>query len=140
MKKHAPLRDEPVARNYLDIRIQGKVDQIEHDMDPSVVDLHIKETLRKMADVLSAETPNSTKVVDAHASNGKGLFNISYIDRCGEISSQLGERRRCINDLGYSSAVCKCDGSTIWSLDNRSVSAFGSYLLPEQAVERQSIK
>src|ERR1700690_303769 len=73
VKRYAPLQDEPIARNYLDLLMQGKVDQIEHDMDPSVVDLNIRETLVKLADMLPAEAPKSVKVVGARASHKEGL-------------------------------------------------------------------
>ena len=82
MNKYAPLQDEPIARNYLDLLMQGKVDQIAHDMDPSVVGLGIKETLRKLADMLPADTPKSVKVVGAQTSNGEGLSKTDITYEC----------------------------------------------------------
>lgn len=73
MKGFAPLQDEQIARQYLELLIQGKVDAIEHDMDPSVVDVNVKDKLVKVADMLPAEAPKSTKVVAAMSHKGEGF-------------------------------------------------------------------
>ena len=73
MKRFAPLQDEPIARQYLDLLMQGKVDAIEHDMDPSVADVDVREKLVKVADRLPAETPKSTKVVGAMSHKREGV-------------------------------------------------------------------
>jgi hypothetical protein len=70
MKRFAPLQDEPIARQYLDLLMQGKVDAIEH---PSVADVDVREKLVKVADRLPAETPKSTKVVGAMSHKREGV-------------------------------------------------------------------
>jgi hypothetical protein len=37
LKSNALLQDEPVARNYLDMLMAGKVDELQKDLDPTVV-------------------------------------------------------------------------------------------------------
>ncbi len=42
-------------------------------MDPSVVDVDVKDKLVKVADMLPAEAPKSTKVVGAMSHKGEGV-------------------------------------------------------------------
>ncbi len=82
MKRFAPLQDEPIARQYLDLLMQGKVDAIEHDMDPSVADVDVREKLVKVADRLPAETPKSTKVVGAMSHKREGVSESEIVFEC----------------------------------------------------------
>jgi hypothetical protein len=82
MKKYAPLQDEPIAREYLDLLTQGKVDQIEHDMDPSVSDPGSRDTLVKLAQMLPVEPPKSVKVVGARVKYGAGFSTIGVTYEC----------------------------------------------------------
>src|SRR5262245_10008259 len=66
LKKFTPPEDESIARRYVEQLQQGKVDQIEHDLDPSLVDSDIQSKLSKMAAVFPSESPKSVKVVGAH--------------------------------------------------------------------------
>lgn len=65
MKKYGPLQDEPIARKYLDLLIQGKVDQLQRDMDLSLVEPNTRDTLAKLSQMLPVEPPKSVKVVGA---------------------------------------------------------------------------
>ncbi|HEY1467742.1 MAG TPA: hypothetical protein VGF61_01770 [Candidatus Acidoferrum sp.] len=82
MKKYAPLQDEPIARRYLDLLMQGNVNQIEIDIDPSVAGQNMNETLTKMADMLPAETPRSIKVVSVHTSKQEGYSRTDITYEC----------------------------------------------------------
>src|SRR6266853_3490126 len=66
MKKFTPPEDESVARAYVELLRQGRFDQIEHDLDPSLIGSNIGETFSKMAAFFPADTPESVKVVGAH--------------------------------------------------------------------------
>lgn len=70
MKHFTPPEDEAIARQYFDQLRQRKFDQIEHDLDPSLVDSSITSTLAQMAAMLPAESPKSAKVVGAHVFHG----------------------------------------------------------------------
>jgi hypothetical protein len=74
-----PLKDEPAGRKYLDLLIQGQVDEIEKDLDPTVADVDTKEKLVQIAEWLPAEAPKSVKVVDSRT-----------ISRVGYSETQLG--------------------------------------------------
>jgi hypothetical protein len=73
MKKFTPQADETIARGYAQLLQQRKFDQIEHDLDPSLVDASTPETFSKMAAFFPAETPDSVKVVGAHTSHVQEL-------------------------------------------------------------------
>jgi hypothetical protein len=66
MKKFTPPEDESIARRYVDLLRQGKFDQVERDLAPSVVDSNVPDTFAKMAAIFPAEIPESTKVVGAN--------------------------------------------------------------------------
>ena len=61
--EHAPPRDEPVARRYLDLLLQGEVDQIQPNLDSNIVDLDPRAKLSEVSDALPVEAPRSIKVV-----------------------------------------------------------------------------
>jgi len=69
MKKFTPQADEAVARNYAELLRQGKFDQIERDLDPSVVAPNQLDTFSKMSGYSPSGTPDSVKVVGAHTSH-----------------------------------------------------------------------
>jgi len=66
MKKFISPADEPIARGYGQQLQQGKFDQIEHDLDPSLVNASTPEAFSKMAAFFPADPPVSVKVVGAH--------------------------------------------------------------------------
>jgi hypothetical protein len=66
MKKFTPPEEEAISRRYVDLLQQRKFDEIEHDLDPSIKDSNVSDTLAKMAAFFPAETPQSVKVVGAH--------------------------------------------------------------------------
>lgn len=70
MKHFTPPEDEAIARKHIDLLQQGKFDEIMHDLDPSLVDSNIRNTLGQMAAMLPAESPKSAKVVGAHVFRG----------------------------------------------------------------------
>ena len=96
MKRFAPLQDEPIARQYLDLLMQGKVDAIEHDMDPSVADVDVREKLPEQ-----------------------------------KIGSELEHWTVGVHTFGCTNSVRRCDRSLLRTMDNRSLSAFGSNHIPE---------
>ena len=82
MNAFTPSQDDPRAKNYLDLLLQGKVDQIQRDIDPSVVDLNIEEKLVKIAESLPAETPKSIRVVSELSSEEDGYSVTSTTFAC----------------------------------------------------------
>jgi len=66
MKKFTLPEDESIAKSYVELLRQGKFDQIEHDLDYSLIDSNLRNTLSKMAAFFPAESPESVKVVGAH--------------------------------------------------------------------------
>jgi hypothetical protein len=73
MKKFTPQADEAIAREYGQLLQKRKFDQIEHDLDPSLLDSSVPETFSKMAALFPADTPDSVKVVGSHTFHGQGL-------------------------------------------------------------------
>src|SRR5262245_10756751 len=63
MKKMTPQEDEAFARKYVDLLRQGRFDQLEQDMDPSIKGPTIRDTLVTMAAIFPAGEPASVKVV-----------------------------------------------------------------------------
>lgn len=66
MKRFTPPEEESIAKGYVELLQQGKFDQIEHDLDSSLRDSNVRDTLSKMAALLPAENTKSVKVVGAH--------------------------------------------------------------------------
>src|SRR5882724_6014474 len=66
MKKFTPPEEETIAKGYVELLRQGKFDQIEHDLDSSLIDSNVRNTLSKMAAFFPAGSPESVKVVGAH--------------------------------------------------------------------------
>lgn len=64
MKKLTPAEDESIARRYVDLLRQHGFEQIERDLDASLVDSNLRDTLDKMAGMFPAEDPKSVKVVN----------------------------------------------------------------------------
>jgi hypothetical protein len=77
VKKFTPPEDESNARNYVDLLRQGKFDQIELHLDPSIADANVGDTLAKIAAFFPAENPESTKVVGLNVSHGRELTTTS---------------------------------------------------------------
>jgi hypothetical protein len=64
MKKMVPAADEAFARERVDQLRQGRFEQIEQELDPSIGDPNPRGTLTTMAAMFPAEEPKSVKVVD----------------------------------------------------------------------------
>jgi hypothetical protein len=77
IKKFTPPEDESNARNYVDLVRQGKFDQVEPHLDPSIADANIGDTLAKVAAFFPAENPESIKVVGVDVSQGQELTTTS---------------------------------------------------------------
>ena len=77
MKKWTPPEAESLAKSYVDLLRQGKYDQIEHDLDPSVPESDIRDTFAKMGTLFPTENPESVKVVGAHIFHGQGYSTTS---------------------------------------------------------------
>lgn len=69
MKEFTSATDEAVARNYAEQLRQAQFDQIEHDLDPSVVVPNPQDTFSKMSAYFPPGTPTSVKVVGSHTSH-----------------------------------------------------------------------
>lgn len=82
LKRHAPLQDEPVARKYLDLLMAGKVDELQKDLDSTVVDLDPHAQLQQLADDLPAEVSSSVKIVGAHARESGGVSKRDFTYEC----------------------------------------------------------
>jgi hypothetical protein len=63
MKKMTPPGDELFARKYVDLLRQQAFDQVEQELDPSIVGSGARNTLATMAGMFPAGEPISTKVV-----------------------------------------------------------------------------
>ena len=66
MKKMTPPGAESKAKGYVDLLQQGKLDLIERDLDPSIVDANTRESLTKMAFAFPIDVPQFVKVVGSH--------------------------------------------------------------------------
>lgn len=70
MKRFASPEDEANAKKYIDLLQQRRFEQIERELDPSLVDSNTQDTLARMAAMIPAEGPKSIKVVGAHVFRG----------------------------------------------------------------------
>lgn len=70
VKKWTKPEDELRARNYVDLLRQGKLDQVIHDLDPSVANSNVRDTFLKMAALFPNESPESVKVIGVHVFHG----------------------------------------------------------------------
>ena len=75
MKFWTPPEAESNAQSYVDLFRRGQLDQIERDLDPSIVDPNLRNTLAKMAAIFPAGNPLSIKVVGVNTDVG---VNISH--------------------------------------------------------------
>ncbi|MGV8073615.1 MAG: hypothetical protein AB2L11_03495 [Syntrophobacteraceae bacterium] len=79
-RKLTSPEDEVAAKHYIELLRQGNFDQIENDLDPSLRSPDIRETFRKMADMIPAINPESVKVVGSDVLYGPALrtSNITF--------------------------------------------------------------
>jgi hypothetical protein len=68
MKRWIPPESESTARHYIELLRDGQYDQIEGDLDPSIVDSNTRDTLTQMFAAFPVEIPESVKVVGVHTS------------------------------------------------------------------------
>ena len=73
VKSWTPPNAESTARGYVDLLRQGQFDQIERDLDPSIVDSNLRDTLAKMAAIFPAGNPQSIKVVGVNTDVGVNI-------------------------------------------------------------------
>jgi hypothetical protein len=83
VKFWTPPEAESTARSYVDLLRQGQFDQIERDLDPSIVDPNLPDTLAKMAAIFPAGDPQSIKVVGVNTEVG---VNISHPQNTSRIT------------------------------------------------------
>lgn len=79
IKRFTPPEAEAAAKHYVDLLVQKHFDAIEHDLDPSLVDSNISETLAKMAAFFPDEAPKSVKVVGAHSFQGPASSKVEIV-------------------------------------------------------------
>jgi hypothetical protein len=72
MKRFTPPADESIARSYVELLRQGKFDQIQRDLDPSLINSEVPDTFARMAAIFPLEPLTSSKVVGAHVFQGQG--------------------------------------------------------------------
>jgi len=79
IKKFTPIEDEAIARKYLSELMEGNVDEIQRNMEPSLVDSDTRATLLKMSSMLP-QIAKSTKVVGVRASeeDGRSIAIITF--------------------------------------------------------------
>jgi hypothetical protein len=63
MKRITPPEDESFARRYVDLLRQQAFDQVEQELDPSIVGSDARDKLATMAGMFPSGDPKSTKVV-----------------------------------------------------------------------------
>jgi hypothetical protein len=80
MKMMTPSEDEQVARGYINLLRQNKIEQIEKDLDPSIKTANIQDMLAKMAALIPSQDPQSVKVVGARTFRSLDLYqsNITF--------------------------------------------------------------
>lgn len=70
MKKWTPAEDEAIAKNYIELLRQGKFEQIETALDPSLKNPDVHDTFTQMAAMIPAGPPESLKVVGSNVFSG----------------------------------------------------------------------
>ena len=75
VKFWTPPEAESTARGYVDLLRQGQFDEIERDLDPSIVDPNVRDTLAKMAAIIPPGNPMSIKVVAVNTDVGVVIYN-----------------------------------------------------------------
>src|SRR5882724_3656906 len=80
MKMMTPSEDEQIAKGYINLLRQGKLEQIEKDLDPSIKTANIRDTLAKMAALIPSHDPQSVKVVGAYTFRNLDVYqsNITF--------------------------------------------------------------
>jgi len=80
MKMMTPSDDEQIAKGYINLLRQGKLEQIEKDLDSSIKTANIRDTLAKMAALIPSQDPQSVKVVGAYTFRSPDLYqsNITF--------------------------------------------------------------
>ena len=69
--KTMPREDEACALHSVDLLRQGRFDQVEDQLDPSIRDAQIRDSLTKMHDVFPSAQPASIKTVEAGSVRGR---------------------------------------------------------------------
>jgi hypothetical protein len=66
IRRFIPLGSEAIATNYINLLREGKYEQIEADLNPSLKTPNIRDTLAGMASKIPSEDPKSVKVIGAY--------------------------------------------------------------------------
>jgi hypothetical protein len=69
--KTMPREDEAFAQHAVDLLRQGRFDQVEDQLDPSIRNTQIRDTLTRMHDVFPSAQPASIKTVEAGSVRGR---------------------------------------------------------------------
>lgn len=72
IEKIVPAVDDAFAREHIDLLREKRFDQLERELDPSISDPSVQDTLHRMAEMFPAEEPKSIKVVDIRFSLSHG--------------------------------------------------------------------
>jgi hypothetical protein len=80
IRKMISAKDEAVAKGYINLLRQNKLEQIEKDLDPSIRRPDLHETLIKMAELVPPQDPKTVKVVGVNVFHGQGFIrtNITF--------------------------------------------------------------
>ena len=73
LQKFSSPEDQAAAKAYVDQLRLGKLEEIEKALDPSIRTPNIRDTLKKMADLIPIQEPSSIKLVGAHLSSASGV-------------------------------------------------------------------
>ena len=69
-----PREDEAFALHSVDLLRQGRFDQVEAQLDPSIRNAQIRDSLTRMHDVFPSAQPVSIKTVEAGSVRGRNGF------------------------------------------------------------------
>lgn len=72
--KTMPREDEAFALHSVDLLRQGRFDQVEDQLDPSIRNAQIRDSLTRMHDVFPSAQPASIKTVEAGSVRGRNGF------------------------------------------------------------------
>jgi hypothetical protein len=104
MKSFTPTADESIARNCVDLLRQEKFDQIERQLDPTLVDSNLRNTLAEMAALFPHGDPESVKVVGLNVSQRQEYsattiqLEYEFPGKWLLVSVTTQKKRRCFYD------------------------------------------
>jgi hypothetical protein len=69
-----PREDEAFAQHSVDLLRQGRFDQVEDQLDPSIRNTQVRDSLARMRDMFPSAQPSSIKTVEAGSVRGRNGF------------------------------------------------------------------